>query len=72
MDCSSPGFPINHQLPEFARTQVHRFGDAIQPSHPLSSPSLPAFNLPASGAFPKSQFFTSGGQNIGASIITII
>ena len=44
MDCSTPGFPVHHQLPEFALTHVHRVGDAIQSSHPLSSPS-PAFNL---------------------------
>ena len=45
MDCSTLGFPVHHQLPEFAQTHVHRVGDAIQPSHPLSSPSPPAFNL---------------------------
>ena len=45
MDCSMPGFPVPHQLPELAQTYVHRLGDAIQPSHPLSSPSPPAFNL---------------------------
>ena len=45
MDCSTPGFPVHHQLPEFTQTHVHRVGDAIQPSHPLSSPSPPAFNL---------------------------
>ena len=45
MDCSTPGFPVHHQLPEFAQTHVHRISDAIQPSHPLSSPSPPAFNL---------------------------
>ena len=44
MDCSMPGFPVHHQLPKLAQTQVHRVGDAIQPSHPLSSPSLPASN----------------------------
>ena len=44
MDCSTPGIPVHHQLPELAQTHVHRVGDAIQPSHPLSSPS-PAFNL---------------------------
>ena len=43
-DCSTPGFPFHHQLPELAQTPVHRDSDAIQPSHPLSSPS-PAFNL---------------------------
>ena len=42
MDCSTPGFPVHHQLPEFAQTHVHRVGDAIQPSHPLSPPSPPA------------------------------
>ena len=45
MDCSTPGFPVHHQLPELAQTHVHWVGDAIQPSHPLSSPSPPAFNL---------------------------
>ena len=44
MDCSTPGFPVHHQLPELAQTRVHRVSDAIQPSHPLSSPS-PVFNL---------------------------
>ena len=45
MDCSTPGFPVHHQLSELAQTPSHRLGDAIQPSHPLSSPSPPAFNL---------------------------
>jgi len=45
MDCSTPGFPVHHQHLELAQTHVHRVSDAIQPSHPLSSPSLPAFNL---------------------------
>ena len=45
MDCSTPGFPVHHQLPEFTQTHVHWVCDAIQPSHPLSSPSPPAFNL---------------------------
>ena len=45
MDCNTPGFPVHHQLPELAQTHVHRVGDALQPSYPLSSPSLPAFNL---------------------------
>ena len=44
MDCSMPGFPVLYYLPEFAQTHVHRVGDVIQPSHPLSPPS-PAFNL---------------------------
>ena len=45
MDCSTPDFPVHDQLLEFAQTHVHRVGDAIQSSHPLSSPSPPAFNL---------------------------
>ena len=45
MDCSTPGLPVNHQLPELDQTHVHRVGDAIQPTHPLSPPSPPAFNL---------------------------
>ena len=44
-DCSMPDFLVHHQLPELARTHVHRVGNAIQPSHPLLSPSPPAFNL---------------------------
>ena len=46
MDCSMPGFPVHHQLPELAQTHVHQVSDAIQPSHPLLSPSPPAFKLP--------------------------
>ena len=45
MDCSTPGFPVHHQLPELTLTHVHQVGIAIQPSHPLLSPSPPAFNL---------------------------
>ena len=44
MDCSVPGFPVHHQLPELIQTHVHWVGDAIQPSHPLSSPSPPTFS----------------------------
>ena len=44
MNRSTPGLPVHHQLPEFTQTHVHRVSDAIQPSHPLSSPSLPAPN----------------------------
>ena len=44
MNCSIPGLPVHHQLPEFTQTHVHRVGDAIQPSHPLSSPSPPVPN----------------------------
>ena len=45
MDCSMPGLPVNHQLPELTQTYVHSISDAIQSSHPLSLPSSPAFNL---------------------------
>ena len=45
MDCSTPGFPVHHQLTELAQTHFHRVGDTIQISHPLSSPSPPALNL---------------------------
>ena len=45
MNCSMPGFPVRHQLLEFTQTHVHWVSDDIQPSHPLSSPSPPAFNL---------------------------
>ena len=63
-----PGFLVHHQLPEFTQTHVHQVGDAIQPSHSLSSPSLPAFNLkPASGSFQMTQFFASCHQSIGVS-----
>ena len=59
-------FPFPPLSPKFAQTHVHRVGDAIQPSHPLSAPS-PVLNLSTSGSFPVSQFFTSGDQSIGAS-----
>ena len=66
MYCSMPGFPVHHQLLELIQTHVHRVSDAIQPSHPLLSPyHLQSF--PASGSFPMSQFFASGGQGIRVS-----
>ena len=68
MDGSTPGLPVHHQLPELAQTHVHWVGDATQPSHPLSTPFPPAFNLSQhQGIFLMSQFFTLGGQSIGAS-----
>ena len=73
MDCSVPGFPVHHQLLELAQTHVHWVSDAIQPSHPLSSLSAPAPQyLPASGSFPISQLFTSGGQSIRVSASTSV
>ena len=63
MDCSTPGFPVHHQLPELTQTHVHRVGNAIQPSHPLSSPSPPTFNPSQHHSLSQmSQFFASGGQ----------
>ena len=67
MDCSTPGFPILHYLPEFAQTHVHRVIDAIQPSHPVSPPCPAVKCFLALGSFPVSQLFASGGQSIGAS-----
>ena len=55
MNRSTPDLPVHHQLPEFTQTQVHRVGDAIQPSHPLSSPSPPApLPLPSPFLFSRS------------------
>ena len=71
MDCSTPGLPIHHQLPELTQTHVHWVSDAIQPSHPLLFPSLPQ-SFPASESLQMSQFFTSGGQRIGASASTSV
>ena len=51
MDCSMPGFPVHHHLLELAQTHVHRFGDGIQPSHPLSSPSPPVSIFPSIRVF---------------------
>ena len=68
MDCSTPGFPVHHQPLEPTQTHVRQVGDAIQQSHPLLSPSPPHLQcFPASGSFPMSQLFISGGQIIGAS-----
>ena len=68
MDHCMSGLPVHHQLPESTQTHVHRVNDTIQPSHPLSSPYPPAFNLSQhQGLFQMSQFFTSGGQSIGIS-----
>src|SRR5574341_1534967 len=57
MNCSTPGLPVHHQLPEFTETHVHRVSDGIQPSHPLSSPSRPAPNPSQQQTFPVSQLF---------------
>ena len=68
-DCTTSGLPVHHQLPEFTQTHAYQVSDAIQPSHPLSSPSI-TFSLSQlyqSGSFPMSQFFVLGGQSIGVS-----
>ena len=68
LQCRTPGFPVHHQLLELAQTHVHRVSGAIQPSAVLCHPLflLPSI-FPASGSFPVSWLFTSGGQSIGAS-----
>ena len=68
MDCSLPGFPVLHHLPELAQIHIHWVSNTIQPFYPLSSPSPPAFNLSQHpGFFLMSWLFASGGQCIGAS-----
>ena len=72
MNHSMPVLPVHHQLPESTQTHVHWVGDAIQPSHPLLSPSPPAFNLSQHRSFQMSQLFAVGGQNIGVSASTSV
>ena len=68
MDCGTPGFIVLHQPLEFAQTHDHWVSDATQPSHPLSSFSLPAFKpFPVPGSFPMSQPFAYVWQSIWAS-----
>ena len=66
VDCSTPVFPVHHQLPELAQTHVHRIGDAIEPSSAIPFSSYLQSFL-ASGSFPVSQLFTWGSQSIGVS-----
>ena len=56
VNCSMPGLPVHHQVPESSQTHIHVVGDAIQPSHPLSSPSPPALNLSQYQGLFKSSF----------------
>ena len=73
MDCSTPGFPVLHHLPEFAQTHVHRVGDAIPTISSSDIPFSSHFQLfPASGSLQMSQFFASGGQSIGVSSSTSV
>ena len=70
MNRSTPGLPVHHQLLEFTQTHVHWVSDAIQPSHPLSSPSPPAPNPSQhQKSFPMSQLFAWGGQSTGVSAL---
>ena len=66
MDCSTPGLPVLHHLPELTQIHVHWVDDAIPPSHPLLSTSPPAFNLSQhQGLFKRVSFSVLGGQSIG-------
>ena len=67
MDCSTPGFSVHYQLPKPTQTHVHHIGDAIQLSHPFVPFSSCLQSFPASGSFPMSRFFASGGHSIGDS-----
>ena len=63
MDCSTPGFPVHHQLPEFTQTHVHHVNDAIQPSHPLSSLFLLPLIFPSIRGFSNESLLPSRGPN---------
>ena len=69
MNRSTPGLPVHQQLPEFTQTHVHWVSDAIQPSHPLSSPPPPAPNPSQHQSLPMSQLFAWGGQSTGVSAL---
>ena len=71
MNHSTPGLPVHHQVPEFTQSHVHWVGDAIQPSHPLSSLS-PAPNTSQHQSFPVSQLFAWGSQSIGVSALASV
>ena len=72
MNRSTPGLPVHHHLPEFTQTHVHRVSDALQPSHPLPSPSPPAHNPSQHQSFPMSQIFAWGGQSIRVSALASV
>ena len=73
VNCSLPGLPVHHQFPEFTQTHIPRVGDAIQPSHPLLSPSPPASNPSQhQGLFQWVNSFTAGGQSIGVSALASV
>ena len=68
MNCSTPGLPVHHHLPEFTQTHVHRVSDAIQQSSSVVPFSSCPQSLPASKSFPMSQLFAWGGQSTGVSV----
>ena len=72
MDCSTPGFPVLHHLPEFAQTHAHWVGDTFQPSHPLSSPSSPALNLSQHQGLFKSVSSSHQVAKVGLSASTSV
>ena len=72
MNCSMPGLPVHHQLPEFTQTHVHWVGDAIQPSHALSSPSPPAPNLSQHQSLFQWVNSAWGGQSTGVSALASV
>ena len=72
MDCSIPGFPVHHHLPELVQTYVHWVRDAIPPSHPVSPFSSCLQSFPTSGSFLMNWLFASGGQSIAASASTSV
>ena len=67
MDCSMPGLPVHHQLPELTQPHVRQVGDAVQTFHPVIPFSSCLQSFPTSGSLPMSQYFSTGGQSIGAS-----
>ena len=71
MNCSTPDLPVHHQLSEFTQTHI-RVGDAIQPSHPLSSPSPPAPNPSQHQGLSQWVNFTWGGQSNGVSALALV
>ena len=72
MKCSTSGLPVHHKLPEFSQTHAHRVGDAIQPSHPLLSPSPPAPNPSQHHILFQWELFAWGGQSIGVSALASV
>ena len=72
MNHSTPGLSVHHQLLEFTQTHIHGVSESIQPSHPAVRFSSRLHSFPASGSFPVSQHFTSGGQSIEVSALASV